>query len=121
MPMKLDTPEEYIQAIDRALNQGNFHQAKIISAEAVQLYPEHEKIKRYVRVLASHSLPFYQLTSNKDTVINLNWVIQHRHNYRGRWVALEKGHLIAHANSVDELLEQVGQERMNNLFYTIVY
>lgn len=121
MPMKSDTPEEYIQAIDNALNQGNFHQAKIISAEAVQLYPEHEKIKRYVRVLASHNLPFHQLASNKDTVTNLNWVIQHRHNYRGRWVALEKGCLIADASSVDELFEQLGSERMKDLFYTVVY
>lgn len=119
--MKSETPDEFIQAIDNALNEGNFYQAKKISAEAVQAYPEHEKIKRYAQILASNNLPFYQLTSNADTLINLNWVIQHRENYRGRWVALEKGRLIADGSSVDELFEQLGRERMNDLFYTVVY
>lgn len=119
--MNTDTPEELIQAIDLALGQGNFNQAKTLSNQASQDYPNHDKIQRYARILSSPNMPFYQLSRKPDTPLNLDWVIQHRQHYRGRWVALEKGHLIADANSLDELFAQVGKEKMKDLFYTIVY
>lgn len=121
IPMNSDTPEELIRAIDGALSQGNFNQAKTLSAQASRDYPNHAKIQRYARILASPHLPFYQLTPNPDTPLNLNWVIEHRQHYRGRWVALEKGNLIADASSIDELFNQVGKEKMRDLFYTIIY
>lgn len=119
--MNSDTPEEVIRAIDWALSQGNFIQAKTLCAQASQDYPNHEKIQRYARILSSRNLPFHQLAPNPDTPLNLNWVIQHRQHYRGRWVALEKGNLIADASSIDELFAQVGKEKMKDLFYTIIY
>lgn len=121
IPMNADTPEELIQAIDLALCQGNFHQAKTLSNQASQDYPNHDKIQRYARILSSPDVPFYQLSRKPDTPLNLNWVIRRREHYRGRWVALEKGHLIADASSLDELFAQVGKEKMKDLFYTIVY
>ena len=117
IPMNADTPEELIQAIDLALCQGNFHQAKTLSNQASQDYPNHDKIQRYARILSSPDVPFYQLSRKPDTPLNLNWVIRHREHYRGRWVALEKGHLIADASSLDELFAQVGKEKMKDLFY----
>jgi hypothetical protein len=119
--MNADTPEELIQAIDLALGQGNFNQAQTLSNQASQDYPNHDKIQRYARILSSPNTPFYQLSPKPDTPLNLDWVLRHRQDYRSRWVALEKGDLIADASSLDELFTQVGKEKMNDLFYTIVY
>ncbi len=119
--MNTDTPEELIAAIDLALGKGNFNQAKTLSNQASQDYPNHDKIQRYARILSLPNMPFYQLSRKPDTPLNLDWVLRHRPHYRGRWVALEKGDLIADASSLDELFAQVGKEKMKDLFYTIVY
>lgn len=41
--------------------------------------------------------------------------------YRNRWIALCNSQLAADTASLDELIEQVGEENMKGIFFTVIY
>jgi hypothetical protein len=42
-----------------------------------------------------------------DRTLDYQWIQDHAQDYRGQWVALDKGELLATAASLRELLDQV--------------
>jgi hypothetical protein len=50
---------------------------------------------------------------------NQQWIKTHRQEYKGRWVALQDGELLADTNSVDELLQQVSSPE--NTLLTVIF
>jgi hypothetical protein len=50
---------------------------------------------------------------------NQQWIKTHRQEYKGRWVALRDGELLADTNSVDELLQQVSSPE--NTLLTVIF
>ncbi|MBD2182744.1 hypothetical protein [Aerosakkonema funiforme] len=115
------SPENYIQAMNEALGQGGLHIATKISIEAIEHYPDHQEIQKYARILAPPKTTFHKLPPDLYARIHQDWVMQHRFDYRGRWVALREGKLIADAASADELIDRVGEENMKSVFFTVVY
>ncbi|MGK7873967.1 MAG: hypothetical protein AB4426_11845 [Xenococcaceae cyanobacterium] len=115
------SPEDFINGMNNALDRGDFTQAEKISVEAFKHYPEHQEIKKYARILAPPKITFHKLPPDPDTPLNQDWVMQHRTDYHGRWVALRSGKLVADASSADELFEKVGKEKMKDVFFTVVY
>jgi hypothetical protein len=50
---------------------------------------------------------------------NQQWIKTHRQEYKGRWVALRDGELLADTNSVDELLQQISSPE--NTLLTVIF
>lgn len=50
---------------------------------------------------------------------NQQWIKTHRQEYKGRWVALRDGELLADSNSVDELIKQVNSSK--NTLLTVIF
>lgn len=57
--------------------------------------------------------------TQSDWAENRRWLAQHRHQYRGRWVALQDGQLVTDAASVQELIQTL--DSTENLLITAVY
>lgn len=54
-----------------------------------------------------------------DILKNQQWIKDHRQEYRGRWVALQDGELLADADSAKELLQKVAPTE--NTLLTAIY
>jgi hypothetical protein len=54
-----------------------------------------------------------------DFPANRQWLKDHRLQYRGKWVALQKGHLLAEAPSANELIQKL--DSIQHVLLTAVY
>ncbi|WP_310485160.1 hypothetical protein [Chamaesiphon sp. VAR_48_metabat_403] len=54
-----------------------------------------------------------------DFPANRQWLKDHRLQYRGKWVALQEGHLLAEAPSANELLQKL--DSIQHVLLTAVY
>lgn len=54
-----------------------------------------------------------------DFPANRQWLKDHRLQYRGKWVALQKGHLLAEAPSANELIQKL--DSVQHILLTSVY
>jgi hypothetical protein len=54
-----------------------------------------------------------------DFPANRQWLKEHRAKYRGKWVALQKGHLLAEAPSANELIQKL--DSIQHVLLTAVY
>ena len=121
--MLYDSPENFINAMRTALEQGDRNSAQQISFQAVEQYPNHEEIKKFADVLAPPNITVSSSTTEQRKMLEVNreWLRQHRIDYRNRWIALRYGRLLADASSFDELIDRIGREKMNGVFLTVVY
>jgi len=114
-----NSPEDFIHAIQTALKSGDYGTAQQLSIEAVKHYPKQEELLKYAHVLAPPKVTVDKRPLNRDTEVNQDWVRQHRNQYRGQWVALCNGHLLASANSINQLIEQLSDKK--GVFLTAIY
>jgi hypothetical protein len=80
-----------------------------------QIYNWLSKPKNIVHPMASNG----QALANQQVLANQQWLKTYQKQYRGRWVALRDGHLLADASSVAELLQQI--KSTDNTMLTVVY
>ena len=119
--MTYNSPEEYIEAMRTILNSGDFAGAQQLSFKAVEHYPDHAEIKKIARILAPSVVRVRKEPRDPNVLVNQNWIKQNRMQYRGNWVALKDGKLLAIGKNVDELVEQVGDIKEKRIFVTAIY
>lgn len=103
------SPEDYINGIEEAFRAGAFALARDLSTEGAECYPDHSELQQYARVLAPPKVVRSNLPANPSVRANRDWLKKHRQDYQGRWIALRSGELAGIANSLDELVGQVGE------------
>ncbi|MBC6475529.1 MAG: hypothetical protein GDA48_24250 [Hormoscilla sp. GM102CHS1] len=115
------SPEEYIQSMRTALEQGDLKTAQELAASAVKIYPDAVDIQQCAYVLAPTKVTSSPSTPEKRKMIraNLEWKKQNREKYRSRWVAVRSGELLADASSFDELVEQL--DGIKDVLLTVIY
>lgn len=116
-----DKPEELLAAMDRALAGDDFKGAQHLSLQAIAQYPENQDIKKYAYVLAPPKITSVKRNPPPDRQANRNWIEQNRTEYRGRWVALKNGQLLADGKNIDDLVSQVGSLKNTGIFVTAIY
>ncbi|HLO48065.1 MAG TPA: hypothetical protein VK211_06545 [Kamptonema sp.] len=119
--MTYNSPEEYIEAMRTILNSGDFAGAQQLSFKAVEHYPDHAEIKKIARILAPSLVRVIKEPTDPKIWLNQEWIKQNRMQYRGNWVALKDGKLLAIGKNVDELAEQVGDIKEQRIFVTAIY
>ncbi|MCK6627859.1 MAG: hypothetical protein L6R45_22115 [Anaerolineae bacterium] len=101
--------EELLRTIDLALSLELSSLAIKLAQQGQHLFPKHERIQQAARVLAP---PVGREVSTVYTQ-NLNasqlWLREHAPEYRGRWVAVREGELVATAESLNELTTIMGE------------
>jgi hypothetical protein len=99
---------DFARAIKLALNIGAPTAAQQIYNKGVARYPNNADLQRYARLFAPASPATKTLPPNPTLKANREWLKLHRSEYRGQWIAVRNGELLATATSLEELIGRVG-------------
>lgn len=80
--------------------------ARELSRFGAERYPDHGELQKYARILAPPRTIASHLPPRPDLRANHVWIKQNSTAYRGRWVALQNGQLLASAASLRLLADQ---------------
>jgi hypothetical protein len=103
--------EDLLRGVHLALRVGAFLFARELSTEGARRYPHNPELQRYAGVLAPPKVVRSDLAPAPSVKANRNWLKEHVQSYKGRWVALQNGELKGVANSLDELVERLGDTK----------
>lgn len=101
-------PEDFVEAIKLALNVSAPTAAQYLYDEGIKRHPQSPELARYARLFASARSSTRTLPPNSTLKANREWLKSHRSEYRGQWIALRNGQLLATAASLEDLTNQVG-------------
>lgn len=100
---------DFLQAIQFALSAGAHRSARKLAAQSAIRYPKHTELQKYARVLAPPRVTVSPLPPDPGLKANRDWLMDHGDEYRGQWVALRSGQLLAVAASLKELTEEIDE------------
>jgi hypothetical protein len=100
------TPDEFERAIHWALAAGAHLTARSLATAGAAQYPDDAELQKAARILAPPKL-LRRLPAEPEKRANHAWLRVNRAAYRGKWVALRNGDLLATANAFHELTEQI--------------
>jgi hypothetical protein len=101
------TPESFLEEMERIFNSGTLRGAREVAEQGLALYPDHPELRQ-----AHYALRPFEVRSNPrfkiaDPSASYDWIKNNSGKYRGQWVALSNGELVAAANSLDQILQAV--------------
>jgi hypothetical protein len=98
----------YAERIRELVEQDYVGAARRLVAEAVEHGEQDEEFLKWQRALApAVSRISRNQELDSDPMPDMSWIRQHRGEYRGRWVALLEGKLLASSQSLDEVVSQL--------------
>ncbi len=99
-----------------ALSVGALNIAKETCETGLQRFPDNEELTRMSRIFAPPRITVSRRRLPTGTRANTLWLKLHGDNYRGKWVALRAGELLASANTVNELVAITGDVKGTDIF-----
>jgi hypothetical protein len=114
-------PEAVLLGIRYALKIGAHLKARQLTELAEKLYPGYDGLKKYVELLAPTRIERVSLPKDFDAAADMNWLKEYGEEYRGQWVALKGGVLLATAATWREVLSQLENPKDNAILVTMVY
>lgn len=100
------TPGEFERAIHWALTVGAHLAARSLAVEGNALYPDCAELQKAAQILAPPKV-IRHLPADPTIRANHDWLRVHCTAYRGQWVALQNGQLLATADSFGELTKRI--------------
>lgn len=100
--------QDAARAINLALRAGTPTAAQHIYNEGMKSHPNSPELHKFARLFAPKRQAVKTLPPNPTLNANREWLKSHRAEYRGSWIALRNGELLATATSLDELIRRVG-------------
>ena len=97
------TAEEFIKEADLEIERGDWHGAWKMAVEGLKYFPEHGELKKYEYILAPPKVKSVPRDPNQNVQADIDWLKHNRLEYRGRWVGIKNGLLLA-----------VGSDRFGN-------
>jgi hypothetical protein len=113
--------EDILMTIDLALTVGAYLAARKLAMEGIQKFPNHAELKKMSTLLAPPEVTVSNRKPDPGIRVNRDWLKNNRAKYIGSWVALKNGELLNSANSVDELIAEIGEIKNKNILVTKVY
>jgi hypothetical protein len=92
-------PEDFIRAMDLALESRSADDCAAHLGEGRSALPSHATIQKYARILAPAKILRSDLPSDPQAQANWRWYREHGDQYRGRWVMVKNGELLDSAES----------------------
>ena len=109
---------DFVRAIRLALEAGAHLAAHQISIEGMKHHPDSAEIQRYAHLLAPPKVTSVDAPPNPNQGANLNWLKVNADEYRGKWVAIKDGKLLASADAYQELVGKVGETKGTGILLT---
>jgi hypothetical protein len=110
---------DFIRAIQLALRMGAYTGARRIADLGRKCYPNNEEIRKYAIITAPPTVTSQRVRFDPSIRANRDWLKTHGDEYRGKWLGLRSGELVGSADSVDGLMELVGDDK--DVLITRVY
>lgn len=112
---------DFVEAARLALDIGAIPIAQELAMTGVQYFPEHPELQKMAYILAPPKVTVSDRPPDPAAKGNMTWLKKHGDDYRGKWVALRSGELLAVADSIDGLVEQVGELKNTGIMVTQVW
>jgi hypothetical protein len=108
MPQAARIPQDhahssYVERIRHHLEKDEVGAARRLVAEALREGVDEPGLKQWAEVLAPAKILGLHPATGTDLRVDIRWFDEHRHEYKGQWVAVARGELLAHAESYEEL------------------
>jgi hypothetical protein len=100
---------DFIQTIDWALSLGAFAVARDISEKGCRKYPNHPELRQYASILARPRILRANLPADTAVEANERWLKESGHEFRGRWIAVRNGEFLGSADTLADLIANVGK------------
>jgi len=113
--------EDFLSAIKLALKCGAHEQARKLATAGGQRFLENVEMQKYARILAPSKIVNGLLPPDHDAAADMQWIKANGEKYRGQWVALRGGTLLASDFSRNELLVQLVNPKDKSILITKVY
>ncbi len=104
------TPDELYEAITMSLHMMLAWLSIHMAQEGMRLFPDHEGLQRAAKVIA----PPRATVEDNDIPIkgyreSQQWIAEHAHQYRGKWIAVNKGVFLGATDTYSELDDLIAQ------------
>lgn len=115
------TPESFLEEIRAILNSGTLRGAREVTERGLALYPDHPELRRL-----HHALRPYEVRINPEARISdprpsYEWLNKNWATYEGKWVGLDKGELVAAADTLEEVLQALqGRDPKDTLVHHLI-
>jgi hypothetical protein len=103
--------KDVVKAVQLALAAGAHMAARHLAQEGAERYPAHAELQKYARLLAPPRVIQRNLPPRPDLRTNHDWMKRQGPAYRGQWVALRDGQLLATADTFDALAQKVSDRQ----------
>lgn len=97
-------------AIHLAFAAGAHMAARLLATKGAALHPDSPYLQKADYILAPPKVIRRGLPAEQGPVANRAWMVANRTAYRGQWVALRNGELLANAGRLQELTERFGAD-----------
>lgn len=98
------TPETFLAEIQRIINSGTLRGAREVAEQGLVLFPDHLKLRQAhyaLRPLKTQTIPY----TYSDPQPSYDWLKKNAAAYRGKWVGLDNGELVAASKSYQAVRE----------------
>jgi hypothetical protein len=102
------TPETFLDEIGRIIDSGTLRGAREVAEKGLALFPDHPELQRLHHVLRPFETRVSSYWKIADPRPSYEWLRKNAWNYRGKWVGLHKGELVAAADTLEEVLQAFG-------------
>jgi hypothetical protein len=110
---------DFVRAVRLALAAGAHLVARHLAAQGARLYPDHPELQKMTHVLAPPRVVKANLPPVPSVRANQDWLRTHAGEYKGQWVALQDGALLAVAATASELKAHL--ENKDHILVTKVF
>ncbi len=104
----IEPAERHIRAVRLALASGAYRAAQKLASVGAERFPDSVPLRRMAKILAPPIVHSVERPADSGLSANRDWLRSHRSEYKGRWIALRDGQMLASAESAEQLAEQVG-------------
>lgn len=112
--------EVIIQIIDYSLDMGLVIMARKISQQGSSLHSENDELQKYNRILSPPKVIRKDLPPYPQAELNVRWLKENWSAYRGQWVAIKEGVLLASAPNARELISRFDYKKNSKVLITRV-
>ena len=100
-----------VRQIREALKNGDPILARRLAMEGWKDHPVNHILQEYARVLSTPRIIQNDIPPSSSIRANNIWLKNHRQEYQGHWIALHDGALVGTANSLDLLVNELGETK----------
>ena len=115
------TAAEFIKQADLEIERGDWHGAWKMAVEGLKYFPEHGELKKYEYILAPPKVTSVDRGGHPEIRADREWMQKNRAEYRGRWIGIKNGQLLAVGSDRDEIIAEVGPVKNTGILVTKVY